>query len=92
MLIATFAFDIFKHIDRQGSGCGVVFFGFGGALPSAPRKLECCAPPLLSRNPGPFSCGQVLIVNFVLFECLLAELFRHGKPPVAHRTASLAGL
>ena len=57
-------------------------------LPSAPRKLECCAPPLFSRKLGPFSCGQVLIVNFVLFECLFAELFRrHGKPPLARRTA-----
>ena len=56
-------------------------------LPFA-RNLECCAPPLLSRNPGPCSCGQVLIVNFVLFDCLPAELFRrHGKPPVARRTA-----
>ena len=56
-------------------------------LPFA-RNLECCAPPLLSRNPGPCSCGQVLIVNFVLFLCLPAELFRrHGKPPVARRTA-----
>ena len=61
-------------------------------LLSAPRKLECC-PPLLSRSPGPISCGQVLIVNFVLFECLPAELFRrHGKPPVARRAAREAGL
>ena len=61
-------------------------------LLSAPRKLECC-PPLLSRCPGPISCGQVLIVNFVLFECLPAELFRrHGKPPVARRAAREAGL
>ena len=30
VLIAIFVFDIFKHIDRQGLGCGVCFLGFGG--------------------------------------------------------------
>ena len=53
--------------------------------PSQARVL-CASAPL--PEPGPISCGQVLIVNFVLFESLLAELFRrHGKPPVARRTA-----
>ena len=48
--------------------------------------MLCASAPL--PEPGPISCGQVLIVNFVLFESLLAELFRrHGKPPVARRTA-----
>ena len=46
--------------------------------------MLCASAPL--PEPGPISCGQVLIVNFVLFESLLAELFRrHGKPPVARR-------
>ena len=53
--------------------------------------MLCASAPL--PEPGPISCGQVLIVNFVLYECRLAELFRrHGKPPAAHQTASPAGL
>ena len=45
--------------------------------PSQARVL-CASAPL--PEPGPCSCGQVLNVNFVLFECLLSELFRrHGK-------------
>ena len=62
--------------------------------PSRDRSALCCLPPLVTccvataplpepRALLPWLLWLQVLINFVLFECLLAELFRHGKPPVA---------
>ena len=94
-----------SRLDRQGSGCGVVFFGFGGFVrrPSHDRSALRCLPPLASRRVLCAIRSSPAPREGLLWPGPHRQLrprrvstspscSRHGKPPEVGRLQGPAGL